>query len=425
MRLSRKKKVGFALIAVVVFALLAELGVRLVCLVIGRTPYTVATPWMRADDELLFVFKPHFQGRIYDADARINNLGLRGDDVTQGKPPGAWRALCLGNSTTFGYSVKEGESYPARLQQRLRERYPDRRIEVLNAGTPSYTTYQGLRYLETRGLKFQPDVVVAAFGHNDGRFVLKPEQADGPAWFETAARGLRRRGRMRFSYAVLATMKIVRRFTHTDTWQEDVLGLPSQRLEDLNVRVDYEPYRENLRRLAKTCRDRGIAVVFVLMSDAPPVRNRLAEARRLREEKRYDEAIEVLSRIGRDPPDPQTRKWCRAIVLYEIGKTLEAQGRTEDAQAKFRESAQAAAFWSLSGGTPIRDPEQYVRIAREVAGESGAATVDVAERLSNRPELFSDHTHYTAEGHRLIAEAIAEILVEKGLPGEKDQVGQR
>jgi len=409
-QLSLRKKLLFSLAFAATAAIALEAGVRLVCWAIGRVPYTAATPWCVADDDLLYVFKPHFKGTIYHVAARINNHGLRGEDFATRKPRGLRRVLCLGDSRTFGYKVGQDQPYPARLERLWRNRHPDRPLQVINAGMPGYSSYQGLRFLELRGLRFDPDVVTVAFNFNDRRFVLRPEQADSPEWFRRAARGLRLRHRLGFSYALLGLAKILRRARGTDTWRRDVLGLPSQKLDDLACRVEPDAFRENLRKIARICRRRRIGLVLVAMNDKPAIVRLMTEGERLRSQGKYDEAIEAFSRIGRYPPDHETERWFRALVLYEIGLTHEAEGKTEQAAADFRRSAQAAAFWSVFGGTPIRRSSKYLEAMRAVAREFNAPCLDLEKLPTYGDRIFADYCHFTAEGHNLIAENLADRI---------------
>ena len=57
-----------------------------------------------------------------------NHLGLRGREIASPTP--GFRVLAVGDSVTFGWGVADGESWPARLGERLG-------IEVLNAGVPA------------------------------------------------------------------------------------------------------------------------------------------------------------------------------------------------------------------------------------------------------------------------------------------------
>ena len=407
MRFSTRKNILYSILALLGLAAATEMAARLFCWALGRVPYTVATAWCLPDDNLLYVFKPHFNGRIFEAIARINNVGLRGDDIAARKPPGVCRVLCLGDSRTFGYQVAQNECFAAQLQEIRRAQHSEARLEVLNAGFPGYSSCQGLRYLELKGLRFDPDVVTVAFGFNDRRFVLTPEQADGAEWFREAARGLRSRGRLRWSYALLGAAKLLSHARAEDTWRRDVLALPSQRLDALSCRVELAAYRQNLGRIVDLCRDRKIAVIFLLMGDSPGVEEPFQEGIRLRAENRYDQAVAAFSRIGRQPADPATEQWCRALVLYEIGLTREAQGQTTEALAAFRESAQAAAHWSVFGGTPVRFASDYLKAMRHVAEELRVPYLDIAGQFAQRPDLFADYTHHNARGHRRIAEALA------------------
>lgn len=99
---------------------------------------------------------------------RTNSLGLRAEHEFEVPPPaGRLRILCLGDSWTFGYNVAQDESWPAVLEVELRRRLPDRDIEVINAGTPGYCSYQGYLTLLSPGLSLAPQVVVLANFRNE------------------------------------------------------------------------------------------------------------------------------------------------------------------------------------------------------------------------------------------------------------------
>src|SRR5215470_11426595 len=72
--------------------------------------------------------------------------------------------VAFGASLTAGLGVTPEESYPARLQARLRaEGYAYR---VVNAGSSGDTTAGGLRRVDW-ALKNKPDIVIVALGAND------------------------------------------------------------------------------------------------------------------------------------------------------------------------------------------------------------------------------------------------------------------
>lgn len=84
------------------------------------------------------------------------------------KPAGAIRILVIGDSFTAGAEVPARDTYPKVLERRLRKRPGGGRYEVFNLGVRAYGTLQEIRLLETRGLSYQPDVVILqAYAVND------------------------------------------------------------------------------------------------------------------------------------------------------------------------------------------------------------------------------------------------------------------
>jgi lysophospholipase L1-like esterase len=95
--------------------------------------------------------------------------GLRAPLHAEEKPPGTFRVMTLGCSTTFGWGVDDEQSYPARLEAILNESgHP---VEVINAGQPGHTSFQGLWLWDKVLARYQPDVVIFGYVVQDARRV--------------------------------------------------------------------------------------------------------------------------------------------------------------------------------------------------------------------------------------------------------------
>ncbi len=112
---------------------------------------------------------PHIAGNYTGVPVQINSLGLRDREVAIPKPPGLFRMVAIGDSITFGFGVRLEESYPKRLEARLNAgREPSsRRVEVINAGVPATSLASYLQFLELKGARLQPDLVLIGIAFND------------------------------------------------------------------------------------------------------------------------------------------------------------------------------------------------------------------------------------------------------------------
>jgi lysophospholipase L1-like esterase len=98
---------------------------------------------------------------------RHNALGYRGDEIIQPKPPGEFRILCIGGSTTYTTRVDDyHQSYPDQMEQELIKRgYTN--VNVINAGVPGWDTWNMVIDFELRGLDLNPDLIIYYEAVND------------------------------------------------------------------------------------------------------------------------------------------------------------------------------------------------------------------------------------------------------------------
>ena len=117
--------------------------------------------------KLPFVLVPGSSGRMFDTTIRINNLGFRGPDMPRDKGD-AFRIVALGESQTFGPTLRDGEKPWPELLQDLFDRHAScgRRIEVVNAGTEAYTLEDNLERMRRDILPLKPDLIVSTHGMN-------------------------------------------------------------------------------------------------------------------------------------------------------------------------------------------------------------------------------------------------------------------
>ena len=89
----------------------------------------------------------------------INSKGYRDLERAVPKPEGVRRAVCIGDSFTWGVSVLFDDAWPQRVERTLsRER--GERWEAVNLAEPGLNAVQEASRLASEGLAYEPDVVI-------------------------------------------------------------------------------------------------------------------------------------------------------------------------------------------------------------------------------------------------------------------------
>jgi lysophospholipase L1-like esterase len=122
----------------------------------------VAVP--SADPELIFEFNPGWREDGFS----VNAYGMADRPVTLEKPADVFRIAVLGDSISANHRlIPPGDTWLAKLRERLARIPGDRRIEVLNFAVNGYSLLQSARMLEARALRFAPDLVIVQLCLND------------------------------------------------------------------------------------------------------------------------------------------------------------------------------------------------------------------------------------------------------------------
>ncbi len=116
---------------------------------------------------------------------KTNVLGYRiGQDFELEKPKDTLRIVLMGGSTIFGWGVGSEDSIPVLLQKLITDEIAKsgrsianlpKKVEVINAGVPWYTTWNEAALTVHRVMMLKPDWVIAFDGLNDAAKSLAPE----------------------------------------------------------------------------------------------------------------------------------------------------------------------------------------------------------------------------------------------------------
>ncbi|MGH7782256.1 MAG: SGNH/GDSL hydrolase family protein [Candidatus Binatia bacterium] len=122
-----------------------------------------------ANPQLSFSHAPNRSAFLMGVPVTINSDGLRDREFSREKPPGVYRVMLLGDSTTFGWGVREEDTAAKFLERKLNEHVPPgyNKVEVMNTGVGNYDTVQEVTYYETIGRTYHPDLVILVFFIND------------------------------------------------------------------------------------------------------------------------------------------------------------------------------------------------------------------------------------------------------------------
>ncbi len=231
---------------------------------------------MTFDRHLFWRLKPHLKdrrvhgavrGELIDFRVSTNDFGLRDAEIG---PKRGLRILALGNSCTFGVGVEGEDSFPEQLENLIGQSVPEG-IEVLNAGTPGYTAFQGRRFLERIGDDLDPDIVIVSFGFNDSDVWSSRTDRETAAVFEP--QGWRKWARRSAFYRLLAAA-LPRKGADTGAGGAAAGGHGESGVGQI-PRLMPEEFYEEMTAIAAWANDRGRNALFLVW----PYRKQVTENR--------------------------------------------------------------------------------------------------------------------------------------------------
>ena len=219
-------------------------------------------PYLPGNPYLLWEMVPGTRTEM-GATVTVNSLGFRGEEVTVNKPTGIRRVVVLGDSTVYGHGVEDDETFSAQLSERLGPS-----VQVLNLGTPGYSTAQSINLMTMRGWRLQPDAVIVANLWSDNNFdsfvdkTLLSERHDAARTpFPSAAKLLQ-------SSALYRWLDWHLRLADRAGEVETVGWMLGRTPTGGHRRVSVNDYAANLQALAAEAKARNAEVAFLAFANA-------------------------------------------------------------------------------------------------------------------------------------------------------------
>ncbi len=120
-----------------------------------------------AHEGIVYELKPNLHGVFHGEVIDTNSRGLRDSEYDYAKRDGTVRIVGLGDSSLFGWAVKQAESSLDLLERRLNDSPSGRRVDVINFAVPGYNTAIEAEVLVRKAVAYDPDVVIVNFNTND------------------------------------------------------------------------------------------------------------------------------------------------------------------------------------------------------------------------------------------------------------------
>lgn len=186
--------------------------------------------------------------------------------------------ICMGDSYTYGYGLDSPYTWPVLLENELNARFPEKKFKVINAGTPGYSTRQGLILADRKLKSLKPDLVIAGFGINDSQVIWI--RAGGPISLKGDNELLRGRpgswkaidqGIIEKTTAVIHKSVLLNGFLYFAWYYETVVkplmvvsGEKSKGdLSEYRLRVPIPQYMDNIDQLCNLFKSEGAQMVLI------------------------------------------------------------------------------------------------------------------------------------------------------------------
>ncbi len=305
----------------------------------------------------------------------INEAGFRGEEIDVEKDPDAFRVFVLGGSTVFCGDVTVAETHCGILLRELRRVYPDRTIEVQNAGVDWHSSAHSVIKLLTYVQDFDPDLLICFHAINDILRSLSPDAfAEGPY-------------RPDYSHYYGAVVNYVRPRSSGRFMMDMYFGYWCSDFRFKRVRV-LGPYGDGIKGARMLFAPRAVAV------DVPQWESVHAFERNMRD-------LATIARAKGVPLLLANQPYFYRNDLAPLEREVVWFPETHQRQGE-----------KPSVASLIEAMDQFNAVTERIAAETGTRFVDLESRLPKTLEYFYDDVHFTVAGNEAVAGAFLEEILE-------------
>jgi tetratricopeptide (TPR) repeat protein len=430
-------RLGFGTILAFLVLLTFELGLRIAGY---KGPSITEDPYLGFEDIYpLFGEKETPEGKTVYA-TNLNKLRMFNyQEFEERKPPGVFRIFCFGGSTTYGRPLMAQTAYPRWLEILLNDMDPGRHYEVINAGGISYASYRIVNIIN-ESLRYEPDLFIVYTGDNE--FLERRTYQD--ILERSSALRLLSRNLSRFRIYDLLRQVTHRYRTENKVVEKPVLPGEVETILDhfagldlYSRRVNQKPqtfrhFSNNLSRIADIAHRREIPLILVNVvsniADFSPFKSEhredLDQDEYLAWVYHFRNGLPLLTR-GEFEASHESFEQSYEIdpdyaeLSYLMGRSALALGKTEEALNYFQHAREEDVC-------PLRATDSINVIITRIGKGLNLPIVDMRIPFSERNvelvghpilgnALFFDHLHPTIEGHQLIANHLAQSLIQLGI----------
>lgn len=393
--------------------------------VLGLVPtYPVFVPHPAAAHYL--TMRPDVIRRYFPAGADIPNVTGEPHYFLQEKPKNGIRLFVQGGSTAAGYPYGLGASIASMVENRLRQSWPDRPVEVINTALSAVNSYTLLDMADAIVAQ-QPDAVLIYAGHNEFVGIMGVGSNYRLAESPTATAVYLQLKQLHL-YKLLEQLLVSQPAATSNSQEKRTLMSKMAAAQPIALdsplyQAGMAQFQRNMRQLLAIYRKAGIPVYIATVgsniADQPPFQSADLTS----------EQLQSLTALQRGDASQfaalaaSAKAQQQAQLSYQLGQWLRQQKRASEAHEWL---SRARDFDTLR----FRAPQGINQQIRAFADNQSVWLVDAEQALRDHSpdgligrQLMLEHLHPNLPGYFVIADAFYQAIAKsQQLPAYTVQV---
>lgn len=326
-------------------------------------------------------FHPFLQAQLEkDDNIHVNSYGFRNDEISLKKPSNTFRIVIIGGSTVLNREVPFEKNAARLLELSLQKKYPDKKIEVINAGKDGYNSEHSLIQYLFNIKDFSPDLIIMWQGVNDLYLSCTPSANEYGNF------------KRDYSHAFGAVTRMVLEYFRP----KPLISGKSVAFDFLMKNLSDNLYSDIVKSIKKRTEEKKADSFrkggsgYITIDNFPSIRT-------------YERNLVSMIKVVRDDKVPIILG--NQANLYKNSVNLEESKRLIFPNLVCQKDGKYYSMGSIKKGM-----EEINEITKRVANENDVSFIDLDSQIPKNLNYFLDSVHYTEKGNALIAEILFKYI---------------